>query len=453
MSATSPLAAPRRLARSAFWFGALALLWAAVIGLAQRGAKPRAFALYCLAAVLTYFGAWAWAVSVSRPARLTLFRGLRTTLTLVIILACLEAPAALGLVHWGGVFGHFIPDDDYIKSRFDDDPERGWRRPPKERWSGRPPSDMERAWGLPPSLREPITFTTDGGGYRNPADLERADVALIGDSFIEGWRVSDEQTAARLLQARLGRPVANLGVAGYGPMQELVVLKQDALRLKPAAVVWFFFEGNDLYDDANFEASLGERARGAAPASHQPWRRRSFTLSALRLLGRWCDPLLPGSAPYYGTLSLPGREGQAEYFADDAAMVPWGSYEAACWDRSRKALQQAADLCRAQGARLLFCYVPIKFRVYRPFVAFPPDSPCREWGLWPLPQLFADFCRSADVPCLDLTEPLQDGLRSGQEPYMTADTHWGPEGQALVADRLAQELRRRGWLADERAAR
>jgi hypothetical protein len=389
------------------------------------------------------------------------FRALRTTLTIFLILLCLELPAALRFVHWGVVFGRLTGESNYLDTAYVADPERGFRRRANDHWKGRPPTGREE-WDLAPALVQPIDFTTDGRGYRNPADLEKADVALIGDSFVEGYRVSDEQTAARVLQARLGRPVANLGVAGYGPMQELVVLKQDAARLKPAVVVWFFFEGNDLYDDANFEALLLDQAPGgrgpAGPkeqSAQQSWPRRSFTLNALGLLRPWAGSLVPSRArwPYYGYLPRPDGAEEKVYFLDSAAMIPWGSYEATCWERSRKALHEAADLCRERGVHLLFCYVPMEFRVYQPLVTLPPESPCQSWELWPLPQLFADFCRSADVPCLDLTEPLREEIRRGGSPFAVGDVHWGPHGHALVADRLAQELRRRGWLTDERAAR
>jgi hypothetical protein len=63
-----------------------------------------------------------------------------------------------------------------------------------------------------------------------------------------------------------------------------------------------------------------------------------------------------------------------------------------------------------------------------------------------LPKLFADFCRSADIPYLDLTELLQEEVRHGRTPYSEGDIHWSPAGHALVADRLAHEFRLRGWL-------
>ena len=47
-------------------------------------------------------------------------------------------------------------------------------------------------------------------------------------------------------QELVGQPVANLGVSGYGSLQELKVLEKYAVPLGPKMVAWFFFEGNDL---------------------------------------------------------------------------------------------------------------------------------------------------------------------------------------------------------------
>src|SRR5262249_47983618 len=150
---------------------------------------------------------------------------------------------------------------------------------------GRPRSNMAQTFNLP--LRSPTlqTFSTDSRGFRNPKTLDRADVALIGDSYIEGAYVSDDETAAVRLAALTGRPVVNLGVSGYGTLQEMQVLTKFALPLAPRVVAWFFFEGNDLDDDQNFEnAMVYERDRQSrAPTPPSPpsrkWRElrnRSF---------------------------------------------------------------------------------------------------------------------------------------------------------------------------------
>ena len=43
---------------------------------------------------------------------------------------------------------------------------------------------------------------------------------------------------------------------GYGSEQELRVFERYALPLKPRLMAWFFFEGNDLDDDQNFDNAM-----------------------------------------------------------------------------------------------------------------------------------------------------------------------------------------------------
>jgi hypothetical protein len=422
----------------------------------------RRFPMVMLAMVLTYVLTWGFVIGISRARRRTLFRGLLATLMLLILLVGLEVPAALRLVHWGLVFQRLTGEVDYVNNAFVADRELAFRRRPNDHWCGPTAGAMERKYNPDPDLSKQMDFTTDSWGYRNITDMERADVVMLGDSFVEGWRVSDEQTMARVMQARLDRPIANLGVAGYGPKQELVVLKKDGVRLKPSIVVWFFFEGNDIYDDESFEAFMEDQAADpSAPpkdlASKDNFPRRSFTMNALGLVIRWIIPsrFWPGGNPHtdFGHLSLPGRQDQTVYFLDGMPMIPWSDHEVDCWNHTQKALKQGADLCRKHGIHLLICYIPVKYRVYKPFVTFPPGSACLTYDLWPLPELFADFCLSSDIPFLDLTEFFQEDLRRGGMPYSSGDVHWAPEGNTLVADLLVQEFRKRGWLSDARAER
>jgi hypothetical protein len=61
---------------------------------------------------------------------------------------------------------------------------------------------------------------------RNRAAAD-ADVALVGDSYVEGTCNDDADVVARRL-GRGGRPVASLAVIGFGTMQELVVIDRIA---------------------------------------------------------------------------------------------------------------------------------------------------------------------------------------------------------------------------------
>ena len=129
-------------------------------------------------------------------------------------------------------------------------------------------SNMAEAFNLPMVSSNVQSFSTDARGFRNSKTMDHADIALIGDSYVEGYYVSDEETAAARLGELSGRPVVNLGVSGYGTLQEMEVFKKFALPLGPRFVAWFFFEGNDLDDDQNFEnAMVYEHDEHASPPS------------------------------------------------------------------------------------------------------------------------------------------------------------------------------------------
>lgn len=437
---------------------ALVALWV-VLALMGRGIVPGSAkttdALFAVALGLTYLGVWSLLVVVARSPRTMLYRGIATTFTLLAVLVVLELPAALRWVHWTVILRRLAGERADYGTAYVYDAELSFRRIPNLSWSTRPLSDVESGYGLPRTAERRITFTYDRWGYRNTHEMEHADVVLLGDSYVEGWYVSDGETVAARLAERLGRPVADLGVAGYGTLQELRVLKGDAVARAPRVVVWFFFEGNDLYDDQHFENYL--LAEPPSPAETVPhpdglaaghgWKQRSFVLEAWRSVRRWAHPLVPNRAPYWAMLR--GRSGTAGrvYFAD-YAQVPWTDYEVERWATARSAIEEGAAFAASRGIELVLAYVPIKYRVYEDVIEVPPESPIRRWQTWSeLPELFGQLCEAISRPCLDLTDPFVAAARRGLLPYARTDTHWSAEGHALAAARVAALLADEGLLA------
>lgn len=99
-------------------------------------------------------------------------------------------------------------------------------------------------------------ISLDARGYRTrplapPGADSRTRVVVLGDSIAAGYGVSDEQTFPRLLDVRdNGIAVENLAVEGYGPGQELLVLRRDGLRQQPDLVVLAVCLRNDFVDSA-----------------------------------------------------------------------------------------------------------------------------------------------------------------------------------------------------------
>jgi hypothetical protein len=436
----------KRSARAALWLAPAALLWGLVASVARIpsvGAATLTNVLFVLALPLTYVAAVGAVVHASVKPRQAMKRAAAVTLGLLLSLGVLELAAAARLVHWElvlrslrGEQQHYLPDADL-----------GFRHAPNIRGSARPRSDVEVKWRLPASRADLVTVTYDRRGYRNATELTRADIVMIGDSYVQGDYVSDEQTVASLLQIRLGRPVANLGVAGYGTAQELVVLELDVMPLQPRIVIWFFFEGNDLYNDQEFENTLvvSREARTTGFTEGHGWRLRSLVRSGYAQLRLMAYPLVPSHCPHFGTVTSGPHGGRKVLFADEAAW-PWTAFERGRWERAQDTLREAARFARAHDVELLLVYVPIKFRVYRDFIELPPRSELAGWTLWPLPELFDQFCRGEGIACFDLTALLRDAVRAGGMPHAPADSHWSPEGHRLIARRLEEILESRGWL-------
>jgi hypothetical protein len=441
----------RVLIRLTPWLTPLALYWVilAVVARVPTTAAIRATDVLFIFALPVTFGIVLGAVrSVSRSTRAFLSM-LAVMLGIIAAVVLLEFAAAVRLVHWELVFMWLRGEEQ----QYVPDARLGFRHASSTRWFGRPRGDIEEGCGLPASQSNPIAITHDVNGYRNVTQLAQADIVLIGDSYVEGRYVSDDQTISSFLQNRPGRTVANLGVAGYGTAQELIVLKQDGLRLKPGIVIWFFFEGNDLYNDHAFENTLSAPAemRTGGLTERHGWWRRSFVRNMHAQFRLLLHALVPSQCPRFGIITSGSQRGNIVLFGPEAAF-PWTDFERRRWESARHTLIEAANLLREHDIKLLLVYVPIKFRVYRDFVDIPAGSELRQWTLWPLPDLFAQFCDAEGLVCLDPTELLRGSVRQGGMPYAPGDTHWSAEGHRLIAQRLDEMLDVLGWTSARRAA-
>jgi len=123
--------------------------------------------------------------------------------------------------------------------------------------------------GLDKSYRWSFFIEDDGArraGYRSPGDKPR--VYLFGDSWIFGWALNDEQTAAWLLQDYFYGSLAirNLSFPGGGSIQELIYFRQLAAGLGPQDTLVLGYA--DYYKERNVAAPSRLAAEAAFTAYH-----------------------------------------------------------------------------------------------------------------------------------------------------------------------------------------
>lgn len=387
----------------------------------------------------TYLLIWAMLFMVSKTARGEICaRFVLTSTALILFIIFLEGIGVVGLVDYQALFPTPAAER-WLRPGNSFDEELLHRGEPNFRISGmKRKGNIASSWCLPASSpRYEYDVSLDSKGFRNDIELVRADIAMIGDSYIEGAGIPMEQSTTALLAESTQSAVVNLGRSSYGPQQELVVLKRYALPLTPHTVVWAFYEGNDLHDAFRYDQIKARLAR--KPKSEPLLWKRSFAANSIEALFHQLKGCTPNSRLRYGVLPSAIQSDNKMYFLD--GFQPFPSKEGA-WERTLQVLSEAFDLTKAAGIRLVVVFVPTKIRTYRNVLEFPPGSQCLEWKDNDLPQRLASALAqiAPEIGYLDLTPYLVAEARKGRQVYFLDDTHWARDGHRVAANALHDYL-------------
>ena len=140
---------------------------------------------------------------------------------------------------------------------------------------------------------EEVATNSQGFRDREPPTDKASDalhVTVLGDSVTFGTGVSFEETFSALLESHLAgdltRPVRvfNTGVPGYGPLHQLVVLREEHARQQPDVATVAFYIGNDLQEIYTFYRQRGmlielmDHSAVAAETSERPIGRKKWEI-------------------------------------------------------------------------------------------------------------------------------------------------------------------------------
>ncbi len=91
-----------------------------------------------------------------------------------------------------------------------------------------------------------VFYESDRYGFRNlDSNWEnKNEIMILGDSFAHGSCINDEIIISNLLNFN----TLNLSYVGMGPLSQLATLKEYYPSVKPEIVLWFYSEGNDLFN-------------------------------------------------------------------------------------------------------------------------------------------------------------------------------------------------------------
>ena len=210
------------------------------------------------------------------------------------------------------------------------------------------------------------SYRSDRFGFRNSDSIwdQSAEIALVGDSFAQGFCVPYQESPAGLLDNQSGK-VLNLGSSANGPLANLAVIREYLGQVQPKKVVYFYV-ANDLVLDLNFEKEHSVFLKYLDSGFSQGLKQRQAEIDSI--LTSYLDNLYQDSRhPILDLFSLKtlsvygGRLIQGWVLPEPPARTEFMDYdfpEKIDWLFYRKILQATRNEILTWGGKMYFVLIP-----------------------------------------------------------------------------------------------
>ncbi len=272
-----------------------------------------------------------------------------------------------------------------------------------------------------------LTYHANSWGMRDreraksPKGIKR--VAVLGDSFMEGWSVATEDRMSDRLERATGLQHLNFGTSGsFGPTQYLMLYTHLAREFEPSALIISILPDNDFLDD---DFDYCQKMHGGRIRPFFTGTKPDYTLTITK-------PGQPSGASklleafllqftYTGNVIKHfkelSRHRQVTVAADYAGYF---DYTPAQWDRMEHVLQEFRKA--APALPILVLTIPCDTDFHRADKAGPP----------PLPGKMQSLCRSLDMQYLDLMPAIRNAPGGWSSCYLKTDRHWNATGNEVA---------------------
>jgi hypothetical protein len=345
--------------------------------------------------------------------------------------------------------------------------------------------DAALGWRGKPNAAAPFSSIDCGSfvrqnenGFRGPiapAD-GRATVAFLGDSYLWGYCVNDDDVVTARFQREAGPNVVavNFGVSGYGTDQELLAWRERPASFRPPLVLLFFFKGNDLEDNRmtkryGYPKPVFTFAKGRLTLTNVPVPRVDRGSASRE------NPLFRGvmvrlilhsalAAEIVGVLSryptfhdaavrrgwIPGGNWNDALESMDLYRRPTSNDVETGWRQTDAILAALCQEVRERGTRLVVVDLPTLSQadpsLWRQRLSTVPEASRSAYDVEEPDRRLAEICDRNGIDRIDLLPAFRSAARPS-DLYFPINQHWTAAGHALAAKALSTELRRRKLLS------
>jgi hypothetical protein len=346
------------------------------------------------------------------------------------------------------------------------DPELGWVLQPDAEFTRQVPGAFVN-----------IRYNREGfrdSEHSDPPPDTATSIVILGDSYMEANMVPLQQVFHKQLErlaAVQGRQIAsyNLGVAGYGTLQEYLTFKKAGEKRKPDLVLLAFYLHNDVRNNSehlNVSAKAtrgGKRKRPFLDESNDAgWRilkpdyermQKKFLKqkNSLSFRIRYNSVLLSmfrNARRAFKSRSNSFRGGRV--LAMHACTGR--TYFEKGWRTTERVFKKLKQDVEDIGARLVVFSVPALFdadlNIAKEFeTSAGQNEPrfCIEDS--PGYRQLRLMLKRNDIAYIDLVPDFREAvMKEGRDLFVRGDWHWNGEGHALAAGRVYEALKSRGHL-------
>jgi lysophospholipase L1-like esterase len=308
------------------------------------------------------------------------------------------------------------------------------------------------------------TITTNSAGWRDKERLiarvpGKTRIAVLGDSFMAGTQVNDNEVFAQQLEKILGPDkfeVLNFGLSSIGTEQEDILYEHVVSKYDPDVVLLAFYSNDaenshpDIEGGPQHDTRLTYRDGSGGLVSFRKstpfdgtrhWlRMHSATFRFVTLAYRTLRAPAAGTGGIAGYPAYPREYGVYE--------VPPSPLREESWQRVARAIVSLKSQIPAPKKLVAFSVPEILQTApeYKQLIhdQYGVDPPAGFTPTYPA-QRFAKIAADAGVPFIDLVPDFiaEQQKQQLKYPYFyhTCDGHWNALGHALAAEAMAEALR------------